>query len=96
MCDCYSAKCEFCDSMVETHIADFCVPREAIAVVCHECVENGRKVEKDGWYLIDESTIEEPRQVWCENFGDTFDLGTPGKVVRFYSYDPRAYGVHLN
>ncbi len=34
MCDCYWPECQMCETRVPLHIADFCMPREDVAVFC--------------------------------------------------------------
>lgn len=100
MCNLYSAKCNFCDNMIEMHIADYCTSPENVLVVCHECAEQGLVVPpvfNDKQWAHLPQTIERESQVWRYlPEGDTVDIGVIGAEVCVYCSDDAAHGISLN
>ena len=93
MCDCYYQKCEFCDNEISIHIADFCVERKDIEVICPDCVKYKERGIYTGFYkLMFAGIIKDRNQV----NGKLKNGRYKGKLVIMFSKDVDAYGVHLN
>jgi hypothetical protein len=97
MCDCYFHKCEECDNQISTHIADFCVPREDVHVLCPKCIKR-EQYEEQRYVGIFAAKIwicvcEYNNQIQNK---DGKAVGRKGQVVVFWSTNAIAYGVNLN
>ena len=96
MCDCYCQKCQGCDNEISIHIADFCVKRESVTLLCPDCIEAMATTEESSSVIFQGRMficqIEERGQV----LGKFKDGKYKGKTVLVFSKDPRAYGRNLN
>jgi hypothetical protein len=94
MCDCYNQKCHYCDNEVSIHIADFCVKRESIVLLCPDCQDapssNGFDLDRLALLFVD--TIDNREQI----VGKLRDKKYVGKTVLIFCKDPKAYGIRLN
>ena len=91
MCNCYTTKCEDCETEISVHVADFCVPRSAVKVWCPACVRSrGRQPFPEGKVFA--SAIEAQGQLYRKGR----PCGRRGDVVIFVSSNPKAYGVALD
>jgi hypothetical protein len=99
MCDCYNHKCEYCDNYLSIHIADFCVARDIVKVVCPVCLS---KINPDGLLTkkVFWDTIQDDHQICVgpneESVVDDGDTNFVGQTVLFLCDDEKAYGIHLN
>jgi len=104
MCDCYEVPCEQCrKSLIQIHIADFCVPRKSVQAFCPKCVKSwakegsyeqmydGKKCKK---VFLDQVVIGE--SVIYPSVGKKFIKARKGDVVVILCDDEDAYGIHLN
>ena len=97
MCDCYFHKCLFCKNELSIHIADFCVPREDIVVICPDCCKpDYEKSEADiniaKYKRLFFGIIEDKNQI----DGKLKDGRYRGKLVLILSKNPKTYGICLN
>ena len=110
MCDCYTIKCENCETRMSIHVADWCVEREAVHALCPACVKTRwNRDHEDGIACcrIFVDTVADRGQVvtadnWrnedgaWESSGPFKSIGRKGQVVLLWSTDDGAYGIHLN
>ena len=93
MCDCYDHKCHFCDNEISIHIADFCVKRDTVTMICPDCqceYVEGFNIKKHAKFFI--SHLDCREQV----FGKLNDGRYKGKPVLFFCTDSKAYGIYIN
>lgn len=77
MCDCYQALCSSCQQvLVSTHIADFCISRKDLHVICPRCtpkilteglsnyiISSGSQPRGHGAHIAFIDQVEEKRQI---------------------------------
>ena len=98
MCDCCHLACIECGAFVASHIADFCVQRSSVRVICSQCLDNISSAEDKGGdgfvtkkVFFDTVLIQEQVEDAEGN-----SVGLVGQPVVFLVDDEKAYGVHLN
>jgi hypothetical protein len=110
MCDCYEGLCKFCGNRIDAHIADFCIPREDVDMVCHVCTsklkygyESEKPIDQMLANLGDEGLCYEKVFVdFIESQGQIIDaitekeIGEIGRPVLFLTNNQSAYGLRLN
>lgn len=91
MCDCYSHKCEFCNNGVSIHVADFCVRRETISVICPDCQAADKyNIDKCSKMFIDYLDCRQQIN------GKLKSGRYKGRPIIFLCTDSKAYGIHIN
>ena len=100
MCDCYGHRCLFCKNELSIHIADFCTPRESVAVICPDCLAKKANAEIRKEHLVN---IKDYKQLYIERlecreqlFGKLANGKYKGKIVLLMCKNPKAYGICLN
>ena len=104
MCDCYELKCEFCDTMISVHVADFCVGRHTVHGCCPACLKKlacGVLNEHDQGSVCGGAfpcAVEASSQITvaASNKRSRKAVGRKGQLVLLWSSDMTAYGIHLN
>lgn len=90
MCDCYFHKCESCENEVSVHIADFCIPRDALKVFCPDCIHKIPPDEEINGKAFVSKVIDR-----CQVFPNR--KRHIGKTVIFLCVaEAKAYGICVN
>ncbi len=98
MCDCYYHKCMCCKNHISIHIADFCVPRTDIEVICPDCISH--YADNNTQEAVITGTIQRLFfvRIDCKQQvdGTLKDGRYKGKLVLIFSRNKKAYGICLN
>lgn len=104
MCDCYSHRCEDCENVISMHIADFCVPREVVHVLCPECLRKRTRANEVWSYVLAHKGTPLALELvtdWghiVRKHGDRwYELRSMiGRAVGIWCDDAKGHGIHLN